>query len=94
MAIMTIKSTYALDADSVRTLEGLARRWRVSKSEALRRAIRAAAGQAPRQATEALRALDRLQRSLHLTPARARAWSRRGRDERRAASVRREAQHG
>ncbi|MGH7334303.1 MAG: ribbon-helix-helix protein, CopG family [Candidatus Rokuibacteriota bacterium] len=91
---MTIKSTYALDAGSVRTLEQLARRWRVSKSEALRRAIRGAAGQAPPQAVEALKALDRLQHDLDLTPARARAWARRTRAERGAASARRQARHG
>ena len=91
---MTIKATYALDAASVRTLEQLARRWRVSKSEALRRAIRAAAGQAPPQAVEALKALDRLQRDLDLTPARVQAWARRTRDERRAASARRPGRPG
>jgi hypothetical protein len=84
MAVMIIKSTYALDAGSVRSLEQLARRWRVSKSEALRRAIGAAAGVAPPRAAEALKALDRLQRDLHLTPARVRAWARRTRAERRA----------
>ena len=89
MAMMTIKSTYALDAASVRTLEQLAHRWRVSKSEALRRAIRAAAGHASSPTSDALRALDRLQRSLDLTPGRAGAWDRRVRDERRAASARR-----
>ena len=94
MAVMTIKSTYALDADSVRTLDRLARRWRVSKSEALRRAIRAAAGQAPREANAALKTLDRLQRSLRLTPALARGWARRVRDERRAASTSREGRRG
>jgi hypothetical protein len=83
---MTIRSTYALDAGSVRTLEQLARRWRVSKSEALRRAIRAAAGQAPPQALAALKALDRLQRDLALTPDRARTWVRRTRVQRHAGS--------
>lgn len=43
MATTTIKATYSLDPDTVRLLERTARRWRVSKSEALRRAIRAAA---------------------------------------------------
>jgi Ribbon-helix-helix protein, copG family len=83
MAMMTIKSTYALDADSVRTLEQQSRRWRVSKSEALRRAIRAAAGQAAPQGTEALRALDRFQRALDLTPARVAGRGRSARGERR-----------
>ena len=43
MAITTIKSTYSLDVETVRMLESLARRWNVSKSEVLRRAIRSAA---------------------------------------------------
>ena len=84
-----IKSTYTLDVATVRTLEALARRWRVSKSEALRRAIRSASGQAPPPAQEALAALDRLQLSLGLTPARAAAWAKRIRTERRGASARR-----
>ena len=36
MATTTVKSTYSLDVESVQALEDLARRWRVSKSEALR----------------------------------------------------------
>ncbi len=43
MAVITIKSTYSLDVGSVRTLEALAQRWYVSRSEVLRRAIRIAA---------------------------------------------------
>ena len=41
-AITTIKSTYSLDVDSVRTLEALALRWDVSKSAVIRRALRIA----------------------------------------------------
>ena len=89
----TIKSTYALDVETVRALEGLARRWNVSKSEALRRAVRGAAGQRTPQ-REALAALDRLQKSLRLTPAKARAWARAARHERRAWSMRREPRPG
>jgi hypothetical protein len=90
MAIPKIKATYALDAETVRTLERMARRWKVSKSEALRRAIRAAAaGEAP-EAEDALAALDRMQRLLALTPAGARRWRSAVRAERRAGSARRE----
>jgi hypothetical protein len=88
MAMMTIRSTYALDPDTVRILAQLARRWRVSKSEALRRAIRAAAGLVPPGVQEALQALDRLQRDLHLTPARAGTWTRHTRAERHRHSGR------
>jgi len=85
-----IKSTYALDVGSVRALERMAERWKVSKSEALRRAIRAAAGESAQSPIDAIEALDRLQRSLSLTPGRARAWAGRVRAERRAASGRSE----
>jgi len=83
-----IKGTYALDAKAVRALEEMARRWRVSKSEALRRAIHAAArgaGGGP----DAVAALEELQRSLALGAEAAAAWSRRIRSERRAATARR-----
>jgi hypothetical protein len=89
-----IKSTYVMDVGTVRTLERIARRWNVSKSEALRRAIHASAEQQPPEATDALKALDQLQRSLKLTPARARDWARAARTERRAAAARSEARGG
>ncbi|MCI0546463.1 MAG: ribbon-helix-helix protein, CopG family [Candidatus Rokubacteria bacterium] len=84
MAITTIRSTYALDVETVRALERMAQRWKVSKSEALRRAIRAAAAAPAPLRGEALHALDRLQRALALTPAQARAWAARTRTERGA----------
>jgi hypothetical protein len=91
MATETIKSTYSLDVETVRALEKLARRWNVSKSEALRRVIRASAAQEPRDAgREALRALDDLQRALDLTTGAAARWSAGARAERRSASRRRE----
>jgi len=91
MAITTIKSTYALDVPTVRALEDMARVWKVSKSEALRRAIRSAAERETGGADEALGALEGLQRALQLTPTKARAWSARVRKERRTASTRGEA---
>jgi hypothetical protein len=90
MARVSIRSTYALDVETVEALERMARRLRVSKSEALRRAIHAAAGEADAPSNKAMRALDELQRSLDLTAARAEAWSRRTRNERRSGSSRRE----
>jgi hypothetical protein len=84
MAVTSIKSTYALDVGSVRTLERMARRWKVPKSEALQRAIHAAAGEV-RGAPDALAALDALQRAMRLTPAKAAAWARRVREERRTS---------
>jgi hypothetical protein len=91
MASISIKSTYALDPDTVRTLDEIARRWKVSKSEALRRAIRAVAGHVPEQSHEALQALDDLQHSLKATGTTTRTWVQAARAERRASSRRREA---
>lgn len=89
MARTSIKSTYALDVETVRALERTAARWKVSKSEALRRMIRLAAEQ-PEGSNEALSALDELQQALRLTPAKARSWAQEVRGERRAASARSE----
>lgn len=88
MASTVIRTTYALDEETVRRLESLARQWNVSKSEALRRAIRAAdAGPA---ATDArLKALDELQASMQLTREGAQAWVREVRAERRRSTSRR-----
>lgn len=84
MAIMTVRSTYALDPDTVRRLDEVARRWGVSKSEALRRAIRAVAGQSAGSRRGPTEALDALQRSLGLSGGPARSWARQMRQERRA----------
>ena len=61
MAIPNIKSTYSLDIESVRVLEVLAQRWKVSKSEVLRRAIRLAAEGGYEEYDSKLNALDQLQ---------------------------------
>jgi hypothetical protein len=90
MAATTIKSTYALDVPTMRALEEMARVWRVSKSEALRRANRSAAERETGRAGDVLGALESLQGALALTPTKARAWSERVRKERRAASARSE----
>jgi hypothetical protein len=67
MAITSIRTTYALDLETVRALEKMAQRWDVSKSEALRRAIRLAADQDLPGSTGALAALDALQDALGLS---------------------------
>ncbi len=91
MATSVIKTTYALDLETVRALEELARRWDVSKSEALRRAIRASASPAHAAApAEPIRALDRLQEAVRLAPRDAARWSASVRAERRAGGARRE----
>jgi len=86
MARISVKATYLLDAETVRLLERTARRWSVSKAEALRRAIRAAAiGEVP---DEGESVLNRLQEAAGLDSAGAKAWTRRVRDERRKSATR------
>ena len=88
MATITVKSTYSLDVETVRQLEDLAKRWRTSKSAALRRAIRSAAKQVHSDGNEALDALDRLQSLLALDQETAGLWADEVRQERRAAAKR------
>jgi hypothetical protein len=83
MAVSKVKSTYSLDESTVRRLADLARRWGVSKSEALRRAILAAAGQA---GSGPLAALDRAQQAFRLSGADAARWAKGARAERHASS--------
>lgn len=89
MASTTIKSTYSLDAETSRALEAMARRWNVSKSEALRRAIRRAAEHAEPESGAALRALERLQETLGLSEEDCRRWEGENRTERRVGAERR-----
>lgn len=86
MATMTIKSTYSLDPVTVQTIGDMARRLGVSKSEALRRAVRMAAG----RDTDAIAALDELQHALGLSDGDSRQWADRSRKERHASSAHRE----
>lgn len=87
MAISRVKSTYSMDGETVRTLDSLARRWKVTKSEALRRAIQMAAAREPPGEAQ-LRALEDAQRSMRLARKVADAWLEGARRERRAASRR------
>jgi ribbon-helix-helix CopG family protein len=91
MAIPKIKATYSLDAETTALLDKLAQRWAVSKSEALRRIIRAAGSAAESnkaQASPRLAAFDRAQQSLGLTERVAAVWERQVRAERKASSRR------
>jgi hypothetical protein len=89
MATPMVKSTYALDAETLAALEQIAKRWGVTKSEALRRAIRAAAQGGTAMQSERLEAWDELRRAMKLRPDAARAWQRRVRAERRLSSSKR-----
>jgi hypothetical protein len=85
MATTTVRSTYALDPETVGLLERLARQWAVSKSEALRRAIRAAADRsAPDERAARVVAWRQFQKGIGLTQAGARVWEREVATERRA----------
>jgi hypothetical protein len=87
MALPLVKTTYAVDVETKRLLDRLAERWEVSKSEALRRAVRQAAGS--EGAGDRLAALDALQRRLRLSSGAASAWAAAARVERRRSSSKR-----
>jgi hypothetical protein len=72
----------------VRKLEELARRWGVSKSEALRRSVHAASLQQT-GASSPLAAFEAVQRSLNLSKRQASDWEASVRAIRRASSARR-----
>jgi hypothetical protein len=85
---MTIRATFALDLETAESIQRLARRWEVSKSEALRRAVSAAAiVERADGASDALSALAELQERLGLDADKAETWIRRIRAERALARV-------
>ncbi len=88
MAIITVKSTYSLDVESIRTLEKLAQCWNVSKSEVLRRAIRIAAMGGNPGDGATLKALDRLQATVRTRKVNLARWERDLKVERRATARR------
>ena len=88
MARMTVRSTFALDPETADSLDRLAKRWQVSKSEALRRAVGAAATvEEADAASDSLNALSELQERLGLDVEKAEAWVRSVRAEREAGRV-------
>jgi len=87
MARTTVRTTFALDPETVDALDRLADRWNASKSDVVRRVVQAASRVEEIDATsDALAALDELQSLLGLDPERAEAWVERVRDERAAAT--------
>lgn len=81
-----LKSTYTLDVDTIRKLERLAARWRVSKSEALRRAIDEAAREDGAFSATPLESLKRLQQSIHLSKKELEVWACNSRRQRLSSS--------
>lgn len=77
MAKKTIRSTFALDPETVANLERLAAKWGASKSETLRRVIETAASvEEADAAADSVAALRELQERLALTPEKVEAWLR------------------
>jgi hypothetical protein len=63
MAVMTNRTTFALDAETIRRLKRLAARWQVSQAEVVRRAVAQADGQPDPQMSDAVTMLFQLQES-------------------------------
>lgn len=83
MAKMTVRSTFALDPETVAELDRLAQRWGLSKSEVVRLIVRTAAiiDEAD-AAADAMAALKELHERHVLTTEQADAWIREIRAER------------
>jgi len=77
------KSTYSLDAPTLATLNRLARRWQVSKTEVLRRALRQAAEKEAISPAERIAALHELQRWVAEKRIDLKEWQRTIKDGRR-----------
>jgi hypothetical protein len=85
MATPRIKTTYSLPVETVASLDRLASRWGVSRSEALVRAVASVDdGESP---TDALAALEAWQSAVALDAAGARAWQAAVADERDAREI-------
>lgn len=86
MARTTVKATYSLSPGVVDRLEHLAKIWKVSKSEALSRAISAAADAHPAAdaVADAIAALRALQQVAQVSEPSAKDWARAARAERQA----------
>ena len=82
MAIPTIKATYSLDTATVRALEKLAKRWGISKSEVVRRAIRQAA-RSREPLNGAIDALNQVQSMLSEEGLAVDKWAQQVKNERR-----------
>ena len=89
MAATIIRTTYALDAETVSRLDRLAREWKLSRSAALRKLIRERQPQEASGPDPRLAALERLQASMRrLSPAAIRKWEKGIQAERAAVTAR------
>lgn len=74
MAIMTHRTTFALDAETVRRLKRLAARWQVSQAEVVRRAVAEAETRPEPQNSDPITLLRQMQESEPLDPQKAEAY--------------------
>lgn len=63
MAVMTNRTTFALDAETIRRLKRLAVRWQVSQAEVVRRAVAQAEAQPDVQISDPVTMLRQLEES-------------------------------
>lgn len=77
------KSTYSLDPSTLANLNRLAHRWQVSKTEAVRRAVRQAAEGEPVSPEERIAALHELQKWAAEKKVDLKKWQKSIRDGRR-----------
>lgn len=84
-----IKATYSLDAETIKFIDRLARRWKMSKSEVVRRVVRGAVTDHRPIADDPEAWIERfreLQRLFELSESRFDEWQRENRAMRRASS--------
>jgi predicted transcriptional regulator len=76
MAAMSVRTTFALDVATEKSIQRLAKLWNLSKAEVVRRSVAQAESTAAEQARPSpLEALKWLQSNGKLTEAEAQAWS-------------------
>jgi predicted transcriptional regulator len=71
MAVMTHRTTFALDAETIRRLKRLAKRWQVSQAEVVRRAVAQAEAQPEPQTSDPITMLRQMQESDPVDPEKA-----------------------
>ncbi|MFY9988782.1 MAG: ribbon-helix-helix protein, CopG family [Chthoniobacterales bacterium] len=71
MAVMTHRTTFALDAETIRRLKRLANRWRVSQAEVVRRAVAQAEARPQPESSDPVAMLRQMQETDPLDPQKA-----------------------
>jgi predicted transcriptional regulator len=68
MAVMTHRTTFSLDAGTIRRLKRLAARWQVSQAEVVRRAVAEAEARPETQSSDPVAMLRQMQETDPLDP--------------------------